>query len=139
MFKEASISCGMNFVCSRADYKSVTEETESEILDNIVFIEKRLISHFAAMYWSHYQLEVILPTWESKSDKIEENVQKVASVHRATLKSAAGTCSETFQLLNSFEKCAQSHSPRLRIVPSQSPSQDCENIKSFFELSLVLI
>jgi hypothetical protein len=59
MFKKASIFSGMNFVCSRADYKSVTDD---EILGNISWIfEMSFISIFIATYWSHHQRSRSIP------------------------------------------------------------------------------
>ncbi len=108
LLKEASVSSGMNFICSKAGYRSVTSDPiEKQSLQNASFIlERVLIYHFVATYWSQYQLELLLPEWERKSKALEEDLQTIVHSSRSSLGPLRSTYSGALQLLNSFETYA---------------------------------
>ncbi|MGD0550564.1 MAG: hypothetical protein ABSA81_08490 [Candidatus Bathyarchaeia archaeon] len=122
MFKEASVSSGVNFVCSKVGFRSVSDNPiEEQIFENASHIFRTwLLLKFVATYWSHYQLELPLPEWQTRCKNLEEDLRKVLGASKITLKSLRNNYSEAFRLLNSFEQYALEEERNVRTMLAES-------------------
>jgi hypothetical protein len=125
MFKEASVSSGMNFLCSKVGFRSVTDNPiEEQIFGNASHIfQTWLLPKFVATYWSHYQLELPLPKWQTGCKNREEDLRRILDASKITLKSLRNNYSDTFGLLNSFEQYALEEERNVRTMLAESSSR----------------
>jgi len=115
MFREASVSSGMNLVCSQADFHVVADNPiEEQVFQNAGHIFRTwLLPSFVATYWSHYQLEVQLHGWE---DRISSLDIRELDQEKPRLKSIGEIYRKAIDLYNSFETFAISEEKNIRAV-----------------------
>ena len=83
LFKEGGIFAGLTFTCSKVNYKVVSGDMESELLENVSFLFKTwLLAWFIAIYWAVFKLECELPHWEEKITALEIGFRHLLIVKR---------------------------------------------------------
>lgn len=118
MFKEASVSSGMNLLCSQANFHAVGDNPiEEQAFQNAAHIFRTwLLPSFVAAYWSHYQLELHLRTWD---DRISSLDLQELDRERPSLKSIREIYRKAIEFSNSFERFAISEERNLRTVKTR--------------------